>query len=252
MMDADALWRDCPLAVVDVETTGLDPATDRVIEVGVIHMRGGEVEKVYQSLVNPEREVPEEVLKITHIDPEEIKKAPTFDKVAADVRAHLEGRIFVAYNLAFDRAFVRAELERAGHEWLDTQYIDPLIFVRVLHKDQGSKRLGAVAARLGIDLENAHRAADDAEVAGRVLYALADKLPDSLGELLLLQGQWEQQQDNEMSSWRNRRGGAIGESVGGGQLADRGNALGPAYIYGDETDPVRAMFLHLPDSGSRR
>ncbi|PIE19202.1 MAG: DNA polymerase III subunit epsilon [Proteobacteria bacterium] len=252
-MNDDALWRDCPLAVVDVETTGLDPKVDRVIEVAVIHMQGGEVTDTYASLVNPEQQVPAEVVKLTGIEPEQLTDAPRFGQIAAEVRARLEGRVFVAYNLSFDRAFVTAELRRAGFEFPTTVPIDPLIFVRELHKTQGSKRLAAVAERLGIELSNAHRAKDDAEVAGHVLYALGEQLPERLGDLRLLQEQWERQQKNEMATWRNRRGGgAIDEDIGGGASIDRGNALGPAYVYGEETDPVRAMFLHLRDSGGRR
>lgn len=252
MIDVE-LFSECPLAVVDVETTGLDPEQDRVIEIGVVHMQGGEVQDVYQSLVNPQRDLPPEVVNITGIQPEQLTDAPTFDLIAADVARMLEGRAFVAYNLAFDRAFVKGELERAGLAFVDTVFLDPLIFVRELHRNEGSKRLGAVAERLGIPLDDAHRAAADAEAAGRVLYALAEKLPRGLQDLLLLQSQWEQQQQNEMAGWRGRRsGGQIGGTVGGDIAAGRGNALGPAYIYGTDTDPVRAMFAHLPDSGSRR
>lgn len=250
-MNDDSLWKGCPLAVVDVETTGLDPKVDRVIEIAVIEMRDGEVTDRFAALVNPDQEVPDEVVRITGIQPEQLVGAPRFATLAAEVRARLEGRVFVAYNLPFDRAFIKAELERAGLDFPEVVPIDPLVFIRELHKNQGSKRLGAVAERLGISLENAHRAADDAEVAGRILYALAPQLPARLGDLRLLQGQWERQQANDMAGWRNRRGGGM-EAVGGGLAQERGNALGPAYIYGDDTDPVRYMFVHLPDSGARR
>ena len=247
------LWWDHPLAVVDVETTGLDPTKDRVIEIAVIQMRGGEVEGTWSSLVNPGIEIPPEVVNITGITQDDLKDAPSFDKIASDLLAHLDGRAFVAYNLSFDRGFIQTELERLNQSWPDLQCIDPLIFVRTLHRNAGSKRLSAVAARLGVTLDDAHRAAADAEATGRVLYKLADDLPRSLEELLLLQAQWEEQQQHEMAGWRGRRRepSAISAPVGA-VSADRGNALGPAYVYGEDTDPVRAMFTHLPDSGSRR
>ena len=252
-MNADALWKDLPLAVVDVETTGLDPKVDRVIEIAVIHMQGGQVTDTFATLVDPEQELPEEVIRITGIRPEQLTSAPRFSRVAAEVRARLTDRIFVAYNLPFDRAFISEELGRVGLDFPDVVPIDPLVFIRELHKTHGSKRLSAVAERLGITLSNAHRAQDDAEVAGHVLYALGKQLPERLGDLRLLQEQWEQQQKNEMATWRGRRGGgAIDASVGGAVSQGRGNALGPAYIYGDDTDPVRYMFMHLPDAGARR
>ena len=252
-MDDQIDWKESALAVVDVETTGLDPEQDRVIEVGIIHMRGGSVEDRYSTLVNPGRDLPAEVVKLTGISPEDVETAPPFEEIADKVCSLLEDRIFVAYNLAFDRAFLQSELGRVDRQWDEPRCIDPLIFVRELHRNQGSKRLAAVAERLGIDPGNSHRAADDAEVAGKVLYSLAEHLPERLDELLMLQSQWERQQDNEMAGWRGgRRTSAIDASVGDGTLADRGNSLGPAYVYGEDTDPVRAMFVHLPDSGSRR
>lgn len=248
-MNDDARFLDLPIAVIDCETTGLDPKTDRVIEVAIIHMQGGQVIDRYSTLVNPDQAVPEEVIKITGIDPALIPLAPRFADIAAEVHARLGERVFVAYNLAFDRAFLTEELGRTGRELPTKTFIDPLVFVRELHKSDGSKRLTAVAERLGVPLSNAHRAADDAEAAGLVLYALLAKLPDRLGDLLLLQQQWEAQQRNEMAGWKGDRAGTF-ESVGG--AVDRGNALGPAYVYGDDTDPVRAMFVHLPDAGAGR
>ncbi|MFO0745592.1 MAG: 3'-5' exonuclease [Myxococcota bacterium] len=211
-------------------------------------MQGGQVVDRYSSLVNPEQAVPDETIKITGIDPTLIPLAPRFADIADEVHRRLGERVFVAYNLAFDRAFLTEELGRTGRELPTRTFVDPLVFVREIHKNEGSKRLTAVAERLGITLSNAHRAADDAEAAGLVLYALLQRLPERLGDLLLLQQQWEAQQRNDMAMWKGDRG--TFEGVGG--YVDRGNALGPAYVYGDDTDPVRAMFVHLPDAGSAR
>ena len=245
-------WFETPIAVVDVETTGLDPQNDRVIEIGVVHMLGGEVQDIYNSLVNPQRELPPEVTSITGIKPEELVSAPTFEAIAEELSQWLEGRIFVAYNLPFDRAFIHREFERLDMPWSPARCVDPLVFVRELHRKQGSKRLTAVCERLGIPLDNAHRASHDAEATGHVLYKLRDQLPAELDDLILLQGQWAQQQENEMAGWRNRKGERLQTPSLTGEPAERGNALGPAYTYGDDTDPVRAMFTHLPTSGSRR
>jgi len=244
----DARLVDLPIAVIDCETTGLDPKVDRVIEVAIIHMLGGVVIDRWSTLVDPEQAVSDEVIKITGIDPAALARAPRFAEVAAEVHTRLTDRVFIAYNLAFDRAFLTHELERVGRELPARTFIDPLVFVRELHKAETSKRLTAIAAKLGVPLSNAHRAADDAEAAGLVLFRLLADLPQRLGELLLLQQQWEAQQRNEMAQWKGDRGSF--EGVGG--FVDRGNALGPAYIYGDDTDPVRAMFVQLPDAGAAR
>jgi len=243
-------WSELPLASVDVETTGLDPQSDRVIEVAIIHMRGGVEEERWSSLINPQCDLPPEVTRITGICAEDLVNAPTFDTVCDEVQTRLKDRILVAYNLDFDRAFLKQELERAGRTWKELTYVDPLVFARELHRTQGSKRLTAVAERLGIELKQAHRAADDAFAAAQVLYAFAPQLPATLGELKLLQSQWATKQENERAAWKNRRDSGIESVIGSGD--GQRTSLGPAYIYGEETDPVRAMFLHLPDSGSRR
>lgn len=247
-MNDDARLLDLPIAALDVETTGLDPRADRIIEIAIIHMQGGVETDRYSTLVNPDREVPDEVQKLTGIEPAQLLEAPRFADVATEIERRLSERVFVAYNLPFDRAFVVEELTRAGRELPSRRFLDPLIFARELHKTEGSKSLSAVAERLGIPLPSAHRAAVDAEVAGRVLYALLPRLPERLGDLELLQKQWELQQKNVMAAWKGDRAGAIDSGLS--PSLDRGNALGPAYIYGEDTDPVRAMFVHLPDAGS--
>jgi DNA polymerase III epsilon subunit family exonuclease len=247
-MNDESRFLDCPIAVLDVETTGLDPRAERIIEIAIIHMQGGAVVERFSSLVNPEKEVPEEVVKLTGIDPAHLATAPKFADLARDIVGRLAGKVFVAYNLPFDRAFMTAELGRVGLELPSTHFLDPLVFVRELHRNDGSKRLTAVAERLGIPLASAHRAADDAEATGHVLYKLLSRLPERLGELVMLQQQWEQQQKNEMQNWRGDRASGIDQPMSG--PIDRGQALGPAYTYGEDTDPVRAMFAHLPDAGA--
>ena len=256
-------WKDLHLVVVDTETTGLDAKTDRIIEVGIIHFEGGERVGDYNTFVSPGVSIPDEVVKLTGIKDEDVAGAPPFESVAQEVREHLSRGVIVGYNLAFDRGFLLAELERAGLTWPEQPCLDPLILVRELHRNQGSKKLGVAAARMGIKLEEAHRASADAEVAGLVLLALArdygDRLPPALEDLIVLQAHWEQQQAAEQAAWRRNRGRSVDTGLLGAATAapasldeDGVPALGPAFVYGDDTDPVRAMFVSLPDIGSRR
>jgi len=240
------LWWDLPLAVVDVETTGFDPQEDRIIEVGIVHFHRGKVTETWGQLVKPGRPIPDAVVELTGITDADVAQAPTFDKVAAEVLARLQGKGIVAYNLPFDRKFLSTELARAGLTWpAESPTFDPLIFARQFHEDKGSKKLGEVASRLGIDLLEAHRAVDDATVAGHVLYAFRELLPPQLQALLVLQAQWERQQetkirfrskrmDQEASSWLSDDQTTIG--------------LGPGFIYGSEPDPLRALYSSVPSA----
>jgi DNA polymerase-3 subunit epsilon len=233
-------WRHLTLAAIDVETTGLDPERDRIIEIGIIEMVDGEVSDRYCQLINPGMPIPRAVRDLTGIQEEDVVGAPSFETVAREVQGRLSGRCVVGYNLSFDRSFVTAELQRAGLSWPEGPTLDPLIFARALLPWLKTKKLVEVAAALGVELHEAHRAGDDAEAAGRVLYAFGHRLPDDL-----------------ISSRPCRRSGAIprgivcdshgarsGEVEGGPLVI----SLGPAYIYGDEVDPYRALFRALPDA----
>ncbi len=240
-------WFDLPLAVIDVETTGLDSSTDRVIEIGIIRFERGEVVESYGKLIDPGRDVPAEVVELTGIKPEDLEGQPTFAELADEIHQRLQGVGIVAYNLSFDKGFVTAELERCGLAWPDdAPTLDPLIFARQFYKNLRRKNLGTIADTLGIPLEEAHRATHDAEVAGHVLYAFRDRLPDNLQDLLVLQAQWEAAQAQEMSWRRDDSGESLADALGGQTIG-----LGPGYIYGDEADPLRALYTSVPEAPDR-
>jgi DNA polymerase-3 subunit epsilon len=212
--DAEAPWVGLPIALVDVETTGRDPATDRVVEIGVVTGRAGEIMDRRSWLVNPGRPIPEEVRAVHGISDEMVKDAPSFAELAREIAQAFANHIPAAYNASFDRAFVSAELERAGIERellpaslaAAVEWIDPLIWARELHKSEKSKALGDVTKRLGIELTNAHRATDDAEAALRVMYAFSKdvRVPKSYAGFAQEQRRLGRLQDEERSRWRNR------------------------------------------------
>ncbi len=255
---SDMRWTELPWIAVDVETTGLDSSSDRVIEVGIVRLERGEVVEQYGRIVNPGREVSDEVIALTGIAREEIEAGPPFEAIAPEVYERLAAGITVAYNLNFDRAFLRRELEMAGLGWPEVPALDPLVFARQLLPG-GSKKLGEVARRLGVVLEEAHRAVHDAEAAGKVLWALRERLPASLGELEALQAAWAAEQERRRAAWRRRRdAGDDTHLLGAGSdslAVDPATglpALGPAFAWGELSDPIRAMFARLPAAGSTR
>ena len=246
------LWFDLPLAVLDVETTGFDPQNDRIIEIGIVHFHQGEVIESWGQLVNPGRPIPEAVIKLTGIKDEDVADAPPFADVAAAVAARLEGKGIVAYNLPFDRGFIAAELERTGRAWPDDHpTFDPLIFARQFQRKEGSKKLGKVAERMGINLEEAHRAVDDATTAGHILCAFRDLLPRHLNALQMLQRQWARQQAQETSNWRGRRRMNTDDPWSSNENQAQTIGLGPAFVFGDEHDPLRALYRSLPEAPER-
>jgi DNA polymerase III subunit epsilon len=176
----DAAWADLPIALVDVETTGKDASVDRVVEIGIAIARGGEIVERRNWLVNPGRPIPEEATAVHKITDDAVKDAPPFEVVALEIAATFTGCVPAAYNAAFDRAFLENEFARAGLGLhllppalrKDVEWLDPLVWARELQQGEKSRALGEVAARLGIALEDAHRASSDAEAALRVMLAL--------------------------------------------------------------------------------
>jgi DNA polymerase III subunit epsilon len=214
---ADVPWMDVPIALLDVETTGRDASIDRVVELGIVVGRGGEVIARYNWMINPGMPIPEEVRAIHGISDDDVKDSPRFEAIAHEVTAALAGCVPAAYNAPFDRAFLHAELGRAqvlsGQALTvtpapgarrDVEWLDPLIWAREIQREEKSKALGEVASRLGVKLENAHRAMDDAEAALLVFYKLGTdpRMPRPYGAMVQEQRRLGLLQQDERRFWR--------------------------------------------------
>ena len=163
---------------LDTETTGRSAEEDRVVEVGLVMFDGPRVVNRVGFLINPGCPIPEEASNVHGIKDADVADKPSFAEVSQDIAEALRGRLPLAYNAEFDRNFIRAEYGRLGQALPDvpalrddTIWIDPLDWARELQKEHRSRSLGDVCARLGVSLENAHRATDDAEAAGQVMVA---------------------------------------------------------------------------------
>jgi DNA polymerase-3 subunit epsilon len=207
-------WASIPLAVIDFETTGTNAAEDRVVEIGIVGFDGGKVSFREGLLIQPGIPIPEESRAVHGITDEELEGAPSFAEALPRIVSLLEGRLPVAYNAAFDRGFLLAEVARNEHALPEGKrppamdeaviWVDPLVWARESLKELKSRRLGDVCAHFGIALEQAHRAAGDAEAAGHVLFALADKVPGVYGELIRLQARYAAFQEAELGRFRRR------------------------------------------------
>jgi DNA polymerase-3 subunit epsilon len=220
----DTPWHDIPIALLDVETTGRDASVDRVVELGIVIVRHGLVTARYNWLLNPGIPIPAEVSAIHGIKDEDVKDSPRFEAIAHEVAAALSGCVPAAYNAAFDRAFLANEFGRSGANpsasapaegapaptplapalRKDVEWVDPLVWAREIQQGEKSRALGEVAARLGVKLENAHRASDDAEAAAMVLYSLAKsgRIPLAYGALVQEQRRLALLHADERRRWK--------------------------------------------------
>jgi DNA polymerase-3 subunit epsilon len=151
---------DLPIAVIDVETTGISPSWDRVIELSVVRVEPvtGARTLVFDSLINPEQSVG--ATHVHGITDAMVRKAPRFAQVWPDIRAALAGCVVAAYNASFDMNFLRVETEAAGEPvappHVCMMYLRPLIGI-------GERCTLAEACRAhGVAIGDAHRAAADA------------------------------------------------------------------------------------------
>ncbi|MGB9672879.1 MAG: exonuclease domain-containing protein [Anaerolineales bacterium] len=150
------------IAVLDVETTGLNPYYgDRICEVGIVYASGDEVEGTYSSLINPQRPLSPGAAAVNGLTDELLTSAPIFSEIADKVLEILENRIIVCHNAPFDLAFLESELSRLGKPVQFPAVVDTLAIAR----RQGrfySNSLSAIAAQLGLKVNRAHRALADA------------------------------------------------------------------------------------------
>jgi DNA polymerase-3 subunit epsilon len=201
---------DMPWVAIDTETTGRQPGEHRVVEIGCVVFERGIVVERYSWLLNPECPIPEDASAVHGITDTDVAGQPTFAGVADEVAEILGRGIPLAYNAEFDQAFLHAEFERLGQASVisrlrrSTVWLDPLSWARELQKEHKSRALGEVCERLGIVLERAHRATDDAEAAGQVLSAfLRDaRVPARYGAFVKEQKRLEKLFEFERVRWR--------------------------------------------------
>jgi len=161
MAAADDLPPD--LVFVDLETTGGRAAVDRIIEVGIIRLRHGELIEEWSSLVYPERFIPAYIEAFTGISNQMVADAPPFAAIAAQVRRKLEGGVFVAHNARFDYSFLRAEFLRSDMSF-SAQVLCTVKLSRRLFPEHVRHNLDAVMERNGLTCGARHRALGDARV----------------------------------------------------------------------------------------
>ncbi|MCZ7553125.1 MAG: hypothetical protein B6D39_00350 [Anaerolineae bacterium UTCFX2] len=176
MADLNAATDDQLVAVLDVETTGLFPRSDRVCEVGIVLGKGDEVLDTYQTLVNPLRPISLGAARVNGLSDLDVCDAPTFGEIAGEVLARVDGRLLVCHNAPFDLSFLKAEFYRAGLSWQPAGVIDTLEIARRRFRF-ASNSLEALTARLGIRNPQAHRALGDALATFQVLRMLYRQLP---------------------------------------------------------------------------
>lgn len=165
---------DLCFAVIDVETTGLSPQIENVIEVGICVHRHGREQRSFSSLVGPAVPVPWFITKLTGLRERDLATAPLFADIVLPIARCFEGVDFVvAHNVGFDRAFVDVAFTECRRDLPPLVWIDPVPLAR---QHLGFAKLTKVAAHYGVDAGRSHRALDDARTTATILYRLAREM----------------------------------------------------------------------------
>ncbi len=164
----------------DIETTGLNVATEAITEIGAVVLRSGEVTERFQTFVNPNRRLTPEIIGLTGITDAMLKDAPSLKDALTEFLAFVDGRPLAAHNAEFDIGFIRAGCRKVGLEF-DPTYIDSLILAQNLLPELGKYKLDIVAEHLDLPAFNHHRASDDAATVGYMLIPFFDKMTKELG-----------------------------------------------------------------------
>lgn len=189
---SDQLIDEVPLAVLDTETTGLEPALGhRIIELAILRLENWQEVGRFNQLINPGRTIPHSASRINHIFDVDVANAPPFVAYADDIAELLQGALVVAHNAAFDAGFISAEWTLTGRPPLLNQCACTLQIARRQFSFWRNS-LGEVARALGVRTGRAHRAMNDTWMTSQILRRMLKDLNQwgicTVGELVHAQG----------------------------------------------------------------
>jgi DNA polymerase-3 subunit alpha (Gram-positive type) len=154
--------------VLDLETTGLNPAEHEIIEIAWVRFERDQIVQTFSSLVRPQRPLPADITELTGISPDDVASAPPMEEALPGVLAALSGRTVVAHNASFDRGFLEVAVRRTGLAVPDVSWVDTLETARQAWPGLANYSLSSLRHWLGLSVVQEHRALPDAEAAGRV------------------------------------------------------------------------------------
>jgi DNA polymerase III subunit epsilon len=166
---------DSRLVFLDLETTGARADRDRITEVGLIEVAGGQLLQEWSTLVDPGRVIPPGVVSLTGITDQMVAEAPTFADIGTELLERLEGRLLVAHNARFDYAFLRAEFRRLGIRYR-SRVLCTVRLSRALFPEHRHHNLDCVIERFALSCSARHRALGDAQA----VWAFARELERSI------------------------------------------------------------------------
>ena len=163
------------MVVFDIETTGLSNRTCKIIEIGAVKIKAGEIIDKFNIFVDPECPIPEEITKLTSITNDDVKGAPKEREALEQFFEFVGDELLIAHNANFDIGFIRVAAERQEMPF-NNSYLDTLGLSRYVNPELKNHKLDTIVEHYNIGDFHHHRASDDAEVLARIFIEMLNRL----------------------------------------------------------------------------
>lgn len=161
--------------VFDIETTGLNSHTNKIIEIGAVKIKAGRIIDRYSQLINPGKPIPDKITEMTGIKDELVINEPSMDQVIGKFVEFIGDAVLVAHNAPFDMGFIKRDIKEYLNIDLENSVIDTLQMARDLFPDFKKYGLGDLNKSLGLALEKHHRAVDDSQATANMFIIFLEK-----------------------------------------------------------------------------
>lgn len=172
LMPREQSLDDAVYVIFDVETTGLSVANHKIIELAGVKMQNGKVIDRFESFINPHQKIPRNIIELTNITDDMVENAPEIDEVIRKFIHFIGDSVLAAHNARFDIGFLQAACRQQGLPPITNPAVDTLELARFLYPSMKNHRLNTLADKFKVKLESHHRAVDDSEATGHILFHL--------------------------------------------------------------------------------
>lgn len=167
---------------VDLETTGLDPKRDKIIEIGALRVVDGEIKERYETFVNPYRKLKEQIVTLTGITDSQVETAPGIKEVIGEFLDFAGNLPILGHHVIFDYSFLKRAAVNEGHSY-EANGVDTLKLSRKFMPSEAKKNLKAACEYFGVEQSSVHRALADSQAAHQLFQIMAERyektMPDA-------------------------------------------------------------------------